>query len=66
MKLAGLGMEDLRELFAKRLGANPAVTGTLSRRYRLQMTIYRRLEADGRGVSSGLVGGQRAQKLGGD
>jgi antitoxin component HigA of HigAB toxin-antitoxin module len=66
MELAGLGMKDFREFLAKLLGTNPSVTGTLSGRYRLQVTIHRRLKTDSRGVSTGLVGGQRAQELGTD
>jgi hypothetical protein len=66
VELASLGMEDLREFLAKRLGTNPNVTGRLPGRYRFQMAIYRRLKTDRRGVSTGLVGGQRAQELGTD
>jgi hypothetical protein len=66
VELAGLGMEDFREFLAKHLGANPTVTGALSGRYRFQVTIDRWLKTDCGGVSSGLVGGQRAQELGRD
>jgi hypothetical protein len=59
-------MEDFPELLAKRLSVNPTVTGTLSRCYRLQVTIHGRLKTNRRGVSSGLVGGQRTQELGRD
>jgi hypothetical protein len=63
VELAGLGMEDFCEFLAKRRSANPTIAGTLSGRYRLQVTIHRRLKTDRRGVSTGLVGGQRAQEL---
>jgi hypothetical protein len=63
VELAGLGMEDFCEFLTKRFDANPTVTGTLARRYRLQVTIHRRLKTDRRGVSPGLIGGQRAQEL---
>jgi hypothetical protein len=66
VELASLGMEDLREFLAKRLGTNSNVTGRLPGSYRFQMAIYRRLKTDRRGVSTGLAGGQRAQKLGTD
>src|SRR5208337_486136 len=66
VKLGSLGMEDLRELLAKRLGRNPPVTGRLPGRYCFQMAIYRRLKTHRRGVSTGLAGSQRAQELGTD
>jgi hypothetical protein len=66
VELAGLGMKDLREFLAKRLGTNPNVTGRLPGRYRFQVAIHGRLKTDSRGVSTGLAGGQRAQELGRD
>jgi hypothetical protein len=66
VELARLGMEDLREFLAKRLGTNPNVTGRLPGRYRFQVTINRRLKTNSGGVSAGLAGGQRAQELGRD
>jgi hypothetical protein len=66
VELASLGMEDLREFLAERLGTNPNVTGRLPGRYRFQVAIHRRLKTHGRGVSTGLAGGQRAQELGTD
>jgi hypothetical protein len=66
VELARLGMEDLREFLAKRLGTNPPVTGRLPGRYCLQVAIHRRLKTDSRGVAAGLAGGQRAQELGTD
>jgi hypothetical protein len=66
VELGSLGMEDLRKFLAKRLGPNPAVTRTVSGRYRFQVPVHRRLETDRCGVSTGLVGSQRPQELGTD
>jgi hypothetical protein len=66
VEVASLGMEDLRQFLAERLGTNPNVTGRLPGRYRFQVAIHRRLKAHRRGVSTGLAGGQRAQELGTD